>query len=164
MCREKILISFRVPRAKKFENHWHKDYWFWFYFSKNFVVWKQTNFHIKKISRWVNDGSTRSQHLRNWQISGDTTYARQSFSMEFFFTRNAVPWNFSKYIVSHFIQFSTPSNWIFALWGTIYLCMYQVFRESESTFWKYLGKENHASLYWKMLLCLHRNSSNRIFF
>ncbi len=22
VCREKILVSFRVPRAKKFENHW----------------------------------------------------------------------------------------------------------------------------------------------
>jgi hypothetical protein len=24
VCREKILVSFRVPRAKKFENHWFK--------------------------------------------------------------------------------------------------------------------------------------------
>jgi hypothetical protein len=22
VCREKIVVSFRVPRAKKFENHW----------------------------------------------------------------------------------------------------------------------------------------------
>jgi hypothetical protein len=147
---------------------------FIFYFSKNFVVWKQTNFHIKKYHA----GSTMGQQGRIiWKI--DKFRAIRHMQGNLFpwnvIPRNRTPRNFSKYIVSHFIHFSTSSNWIFALWDEvpyIYIYVWSTSRVRKY-FFVTLGKENHASLYWKMLLYLrhggeivtgrlsrHRNSSN----